>query len=149
MSSAAAALRPRPVETGPPVYQLQGVSKTFTRRNVQALDVPRAVARTPEAVDAVLDEIDAASGADARLDAAAAELRAELADRDAVEHRARRISGLMAAVVQGALLGRHAPTAVADGWCATRLCGGHAFYGTLPTGLDLEPIIDRATPRTG
>jgi putative acyl-CoA dehydrogenase len=114
--------------------------------NIQALDVLRAVARTPGAVDAVLEEVDAASGADARLDAAAAELRAELADRDAVERRARRISGLLAAVLQGALLVRHAPSPVADGWCATRLSGGHALYGTLPSGLDLETIIDRATP---
>jgi putative acyl-CoA dehydrogenase len=117
--------------------------------NIQALDVLRAVARTPTAVDAVLDEVDAASGADARLDAAAVQLRSELADRDAAEHRARRVSGLLAAVVQGALLVRHAPAAVADAWCATRLSGGHAFYGTLPTGADLETIIARATPRIG
>jgi putative acyl-CoA dehydrogenase len=114
--------------------------------NIQVLDVLRAVARTPAVVDAVLAEVDAASGADARLDAAADELRAELTDRDAVEHRARRIGGLLAAVLQGALLVRHAPTPVADAWCATRLSGGHALFGTLPTGLDLPAIIERATP---
>jgi NitT/TauT family transport system ATP-binding protein len=38
VSSAAAALRPRALDAAPPVYELRGVSKTFVRRNVQALD---------------------------------------------------------------------------------------------------------------
>jgi len=51
-------------------------------------------------------------------------------------------------VLQGSLLVRHAPPAVADAFCATRLDGdwGHAF-GTLPPGLDPAAIVDRATPR--
>jgi putative acyl-CoA dehydrogenase len=45
------------------------------------------------------------------------------------------------------LLVRHAPAPVADAFCASRLDGdwGHA-PGTLPDGLDLDAIIDRATP---
>ena len=40
---------------------------------------------------------------------------------------------------------RHAPPAVADAFCATRLGGdwGHAF-GTLPHRLDTAAIVDRA-----
>jgi putative acyl-CoA dehydrogenase len=117
--------------------------------NVQALDVLRAVARDPEAVEVVLDEVDAAAGGDARLDAAAAALRRELADTDGAQYRARRVTGLLATLVQGTLLVRHAPAPVADAWCATRLDGGHALFGTLPAGLDVAAIIARATPHVG
>src|SRR5918993_898719 len=48
--------------------------------NVIALDVLRALAREPAAGEAVLAEVDAAAGADARLDAAAKRLRADLQD---------------------------------------------------------------------
>jgi len=47
--------------------------------NVIALDVLRALAREPAAGEAVLAEVDAAAGGDTRLDAAAKQLRADLA----------------------------------------------------------------------
>ena len=55
----------------------------------------------------------------------------------------------MALVLQGSLLVRHAPPAVADAFCATRLAGdwGHAF-GTLPRGLDTGALIRRGLPQT-
>src|SRR5439155_10922500 len=59
--------------------------------NVQALDVLRALRRQPESVEAVLSEIELASGADASFDAAVVDLRAELADPEEVEWRARRL----------------------------------------------------------
>jgi len=51
----------------------------------------------------------------------------------------------MALVLQGSLLVRNAPAAVADAFCATRLAGdwGHAF-GTLPRGTDLAVLVDRS-----
>jgi putative acyl-CoA dehydrogenase len=50
----------------------------------------------------------------------------------------------LALVFQGSLLVRHAPAAVADAFCATRLDRdwGRA-YGTLPTGLHLDAILER------
>jgi putative acyl-CoA dehydrogenase len=115
--------------------------------NVNALDVLRALGREPGTAEALLAEVDAASGADARLDAAAARLRRELSDPEAAEARARRLVELMALTVQGSLLVRHAPAAVADTFCATRLGGdwGHA-YGTLPATADTAAILDRALP---
>jgi len=52
---------------------------------------------------------------------------------------------MMALVAQGALVVQHSPPAVADAFCASRLGGdwGQAF-GTLPTGLALDEIIQRA-----
>src|SRR3954470_1858538 len=53
--------------------------------NVMALDVLRALSREAGALDAYLDELDEAAGADARLDAFVASLREELADGSELE----------------------------------------------------------------
>jgi putative acyl-CoA dehydrogenase len=115
--------------------------------NVICLDVLRALAREPDALGAYWDEVGVAAGADARLDDGVAELRKELDDLQFVEVRARRLVERMAIVFQGALLVRHAPPAVADAFCASRLAGdsGRAF-GTLPPGVDTRSIVDRARP---
>lgn len=113
--------------------------------NVIALDVLRAMTREPAAVDAFFAEVDRARGADPRLDDAVLGLRAGLAERDDLEARARRLVERMALVLQGSLLVRHAPPAVADAFCASRLAGnwGHAF-GTLPAVADTGAILARA-----
>jgi putative acyl-CoA dehydrogenase len=112
--------------------------------NVQCLDLLRAMARSPEAVESFFAEIDEAAGADRRLDDAAGELREELSDLEAIEVRARRVVEWMALVLQGSLLVRFGDPAVADAFCASRLRGdaGRAF-GTLPPGIDYRRIIDR------
>ncbi|OIK06234.1 acyl-CoA dehydrogenase family protein [Streptomyces monashensis] len=115
--------------------------------NVQALDVLRALRREPGALDACLTEIGHAHGADHRLDRAVKDLFTELADLDGIEARARRLVERLALVLQGSLLVRHAPPEVADAFCASRLGGDHgASLGTLPTGLDLTAIVERARP---
>jgi putative acyl-CoA dehydrogenase len=115
--------------------------------NVMALDVLRALAREPLALDVFLDELGEAAGGDARLDAFCARLRNELGDPDAIEVRARRLVEQMALALQGALLVRHAPAAVADAFCASRLAGdGGLQYGTLPAGSDCAAIVARHTP---
>ncbi|MET9071611.1 acyl-CoA dehydrogenase family protein [Streptomyces sp. NPDC004232] len=115
--------------------------------NVQALDVLRALQREPGALDACLTEIGRAHGADHRLDRAVKDLFTELADLDGVEARARRLVERLALVLQGSLLVRHAPPEVSDAFCASRLGGDHgASFGTLPTGLDLTAIVERARP---
>jgi putative acyl-CoA dehydrogenase len=116
--------------------------------NVQCLDVLRGIARSPASVEAFFDEVDDAAGGDARLDAAAGELREELADLDAIESRARRVVEWMALVLQGSLLVRFGDQAVADAFCASRLGGdaGRAF-GTLPPGVDFRRIVERHTPQ--
>jgi putative acyl-CoA dehydrogenase len=119
--------------------------------NVAALDVLRALGKEPAGLDAFFAEADAAAGADRRLDAAAARVRAalpELADPARAQLRARRLAEEMALVLQGSLLVRHSDPAVADAFCASRLDGdwGNAF-GTLPTGTDLGSILERARPK--
>ncbi|HEU5431792.1 MAG TPA: hypothetical protein VFU81_09020, partial [Thermomicrobiales bacterium] len=102
------------------------------------------------AVEAFLDEAGAAAGADKRLDAAVTDVKQQLADSSDVEVRARRLVERMALVLQGSLLVRHAPPAVADAFCASRLGGdwGYAF-GTLPANVDTRSIVERATPKLG
>ncbi|MET7471620.1 acyl-CoA dehydrogenase family protein [Micromonospora sp. NPDC005222] len=118
--------------------------------NVAALDVLRALTREPQVLAAYEAEVAAAAGADARLDAAVRRVRDELADHSDLELRARRVVERLALVLQGALLVRHGHPAVADAFCASRLGGDHGqAYGTLPGGLDLAAIIDRATPKIG
>ncbi|SIM13985.1 Probable acyl-CoA dehydrogenase FadE [Mycobacteroides abscessus subsp. abscessus] len=65
-------------------------------------------------------------------------------------YRARKVAEDICLALQGALLVRHGHPAVAQAFLATRLGGdwGGAF-GTLPTGLDLSPILERATVKSG
>ncbi|MCX5241095.1 acyl-CoA dehydrogenase family protein [Streptomyces prunicolor] len=113
--------------------------------NVNALDVLRALTRDPGTADALFAELALARGADARLDTAVSRLKTGLST--ATETGARRLVEQMALALQASLLVRHAPAAVADAFCATRLGGdwGHAF-GTLPDSADLDTILARALP---
>lgn len=115
--------------------------------NVNALDVLRALAKQPAVLDAYLAEVELAAGADARLDAFVGGLRAEFADLASVEIRARRIVEKLALALQGSLLVRNAPSAVADAFCASRLAGDAGLaFGTLPAGVDARAIVARHTP---
>jgi putative acyl-CoA dehydrogenase len=115
--------------------------------NVMSLDVLRALARSPRSLEVFLDEVQEADGADARLDARVQELKGQFADPQTLETRARRVVESMALCLQGSLLVRHAPPAVADAFCASRLAGdGGLEYGTLPAGVDFEGIIERNRP---
>ncbi len=117
--------------------------------NVAALDALRAMGREPQSLEAFFAEVELAAGQDSRLDDAVASVKKELADLDQLELRARRVVEQLALVLQGSLLVRHAPPAVADGFCATRLARdwGGAF-GTMPTGVDLGPVLERAAVST-
>jgi putative acyl-CoA dehydrogenase len=122
--------------------------------NVTALDVLRALARTPDCADALLAELDLAAGGDPILDAALAQLRQMLAGLETAtsleaQHRARRLAGQIAVTMQAALLVRHGSGAVAEAFCGSRLgstaAGGPgAPFGTLPDGLDEDAILERA-----
>ncbi|MEU8901515.1 acyl-CoA dehydrogenase family protein [Nocardia sp. NPDC048505] len=118
--------------------------------NVAALDTLRAMAKQPETLTAYFEEVKQAAGADRHLDAAITRLEGQFADFDTIQHRARRVVGDMAQVLQAALLVRYGHPAVADAFTVSRLGGEHGdVFGTLPTGVDTAAIIDRATPKLG
>ncbi|MBC6958274.1 MAG: isovaleryl-CoA dehydrogenase [Lautropia sp.] len=116
--------------------------------NVQCLDVLRAMQKTPAVVGAFFAELAKARGANATLDRYVAALHKEFGDLAELEYRARDVVDRMALALQAALLVQHAPAAVADAFCASRLAAsGHHNYGALPRGVDCAAIVARATPR--
>jgi putative acyl-CoA dehydrogenase len=124
--------------------------------NVQCLDVLRAVQKTPGALAAFLAEVEAAKGGDRRLDAFAVDLARDLGRLRQPAHaaelagQARHLVERMALGLQGSLLVRHSPAAVADAFCASRLAGeGGRAFGTLPAGTDFAAILARHAPESG
>lgn len=113
--------------------------------NVSALDTLRAMATRPACVEVLFDELARSAGQDPRLDGHVERLRPQLGDLDTIGYRARKIAEDICLALQGSLLVRHGHPAVAEAFLATRLGGqwGGA-YGTMPAGLDLAPILERA-----
>lgn len=118
--------------------------------NVICLDVLRAMGREPACVEALFGELKAATGQDRRYDA----FVGKLADRFAKpigqsvdQGDARVLVERLGLALQGSLLVRHGPGSVADAFCAGRLAGEGACYGTLPAGVDLDGLIERARPQ--
>ena len=71
-----------------------------------------------------------------------------------IEFRARELMQKIALAVQGSLLLRHAPNAVAQMFCASRFGKADSWgaaYGVLPapTGGQVESILARAWPACG
>ncbi|PKP78608.1 MAG: isovaleryl-CoA dehydrogenase [Alphaproteobacteria bacterium HGW-Alphaproteobacteria-3] len=113
--------------------------------NVMCLDVLRALAREPQALDIVFAELDKARGASAAYDGALEALKDAFTDMGSLEARSRQIVEQMAKVAAGAILLQHAPSFVSDGYCQTRLGRDWGdVYGTLPAGADLRAINERA-----
>ncbi|HTP22447.1 MAG TPA: acyl-CoA dehydrogenase family protein [Solirubrobacteraceae bacterium] len=118
--------------------------------NVAALDVLRAMVKDPSGLPAFLAECSLGAGADQRLDAHLERVRTEAAEVFAggdPQFEARRVVEDLAVALQGSLLVRNAPAAIADAFCASRLGGaGGRVYGTLPAGVEAAAIVDRALP---
>ena len=114
--------------------------------NVICLDVLRAMMREPEAVPAFINELEAAHGENAHLDAAIDALRDRLVQVPG-EDQARHLVEQMAVALQASVLARHAPACVADAFCATRLAA-HAgsAYGAFDAKIDTAAILKRAMP---
>jgi len=114
--------------------------------NVICLDVLRALEREPVSRDAFLAELAAAKGADRGYDAFVAALAADLERKGGTgETGARHLVERMAVALQASLLLRHAPQAVAEIFCATRLAhAGGLAYGALPAGAPVDAVIERA-----
>lgn len=117
--------------------------------NVIALDVLRAMAREPESVAAFDAEVALTAGSSSTFDAHLAKMRRQISELasepEAAQGRVRRTVESMALGLQASILLREAPTAVAEGFVASRLGEDRAFeYGALPDGVDVRAIADRA-----
>ena len=114
--------------------------------NVICLDVLRAMQREPASVEAFLREVEGARGANPSLDDAIVRLKDSLSGTIA-ETGARRLVEEMALVLQASVLVRHAPSAIADAFCATRFDERPGIaYGALSRNIDEATILSRATP---
>jgi putative acyl-CoA dehydrogenase len=103
--------------------------------NVIALDALRTMAKEPEMLERVLEEVRLAS--DPRIQKYAAGI-----ETDVSEAGARRVVERLALALQASLMARYSPPTVADAFCMSRLQGdwGRAF-GTLPSGAPVDAIL--------
>jgi putative acyl-CoA dehydrogenase len=115
--------------------------------NVVALDVLRALGRTPQVGDALIAEIRQAQGQNAILDQAIADLETQLARDTQPEAHCRQLVGAMAQTLQASLLARFAPAHVLDAFCAARLGAGRGpAFGAGPEIPQPHQILQRAAP---
>jgi putative acyl-CoA dehydrogenase len=113
--------------------------------NIQALDMLRATGREPGCIQALMEELALARGADRTFDAWLDALGDDLADPMELEYRARDLAQSMALGLQASLLIRAGHGAVSDAFVASRLSGNRGqLYGALPTGVDCQAIMERA-----
>ena len=113
--------------------------------NIVCLDVERAIRREPDVVDALIMLLAGARGANVHYDRRVAQLetalRAAVADGDG-----RRLAQAIALTVSAAQLIAHAPTNVADAYCASRLADdtfSGAAFGTLPDTSGAAQLLER------
>lgn len=122
-----------------PLHSISG-ARAMCRRSTSC-----GVLACEPTVEAFLAEADLAAGADARLDSSQVRLREELCSAE--EGTARRLVEQMALVLQASLLVRHAPLAVTDAFCASRLGGDWGMRSArCRWGVDTAALLARASP---
>jgi putative acyl-CoA dehydrogenase len=114
--------------------------------NVQCLDIARAIAKSPETLEAYFAEVGSAAGEIPTLAAHAAALRNDTRDLCDFEARARNLCDSLATTLQAAALIR-AGSPAAEPFCRSRLeARGAHNYGAL-SGVDGAAIVKRAAAR--
>lgn len=113
--------------------------------NVIALDVLRAIRKTPATVDALIEEMEKAVGFDRLYDAAADKAKTALAQLADNEAGARPLCERLAVVLQAGLMLRYSPSHVAAAFCRSRLAEttGRVFGGSVAQ-TDAAAIVERA-----
>jgi len=119
--------------------------------NIMCLDVLRAFGKSAATRDVVLHELSAARGRHGNFDAAFERFAATVGSPALTEAHARRFTQMFVTLMQGSLLLGAATSvgasAVADAFCATRLCaetGWGAVFGAGGATLDVDAILGRA-----
>jgi putative acyl-CoA dehydrogenase len=119
--------------------------------NVMCLDILRALAREPDAAEALMQELKSGAGQDARLDRYVSEVESDLGlhfkhslknGGGDNEGQARSLAERLALALQAVLVMRHSPSACAEAFVSSRLAGHHGYaFGTLPAAVDIAGIL--------
>ena len=113
--------------------------------NVICLDILRALAKEPAALDALVHEIRQVRGMDRRVDEFTQGLESQLTRAQQggdVEAQARRLAERLALALQASLMVRHSSQAMAEAFLISRLNADHGYtFGTLPEGADVKAIL--------
>jgi putative acyl-CoA dehydrogenase len=113
--------------------------------NVQCLDMLRAMAKSPAAVDALRAELAAAQGAHPAYDAHCKQLERMLGTVADQPTQARRVAEGVARALQAKILLTGESAWVGEAFCAARLAGDRGMaYGTIEAELDCTALIERA-----
>jgi putative acyl-CoA dehydrogenase len=112
--------------------------------NIMCLDVLRVLARSPSAIAVLKDEVRDTAKSEPRLKKHLDDL--EKRARSIDEGQARAFARDLILALQASLLIRHSTPEVAGAFCASRLDGGHAMLGCLPTDAKTRAIVARASP---
>ena len=118
--------------------------------NIMCLDVLRAFGKSQATREAVLDELSVARGQERHFDAAFERFAASIGPKAMTEAHARRFAQAFVTLMQAKLLiagaANPAATAVAEGFCATRLGdqGWGAVFGAGTAQVDSAAILARA-----
>jgi putative acyl-CoA dehydrogenase len=120
--------------------------------NVICLDVLRALAKEPAAIEALVLELKSTAGADTRLDSYVGGIQEQLKGKanngsphsyGVAEYAARELTEKLALALQASLLVRHSSTEMADAFIASRLAGQHGqSFGTLPAAVNVDSILE-------
>ncbi len=119
--------------------------------NVICLDVLRALAREPKALEAILHEIRQAAGSDLHLDRYIASVESDLSKlahqrtpdgSPGSEGQARRLAEKLALALQASLVVRYGSAAEASAFISSRIAGDSGYtFGTLPAEVDARSIV--------
>jgi putative acyl-CoA dehydrogenase len=111
--------------------------------NVQCVDLLRALGRSAETVDVLVDELAGAMGAHSSFDAAVTSLAADLRHGEHDPFEARLLAERMAVLLQASLLIRHASEAMAASFVASRLGPRSLTYGALGDRAAVGELLGR------
>jgi putative acyl-CoA dehydrogenase len=111
--------------------------------NVQCLDLLRALAKSPETVEVLVDELARAKGANPSFDAAATRLADDLGRGESDPFEARVLAERMAVLLQASLLIRFASEPVSRAFVDARLGSRCLTYGALSDRTAVSDLLSR------
>lgn len=110
--------------------------------NIQSLDILRAMEKSPEASEALFNEIELSRGADKTLDQFVDKLKSDIASNQFTEGSARTLASRMARAIQASLMIRFSSDPAASYFLATRIHEEHGIFGTHDNAKLAVDIID-------